>query len=183
MINKSAFTKITKKVMRSQKGMRDPKLVHPQREWTTGVFIALVVLIGAAAWSGTTYVKYQNIELSMGQGSESEVVVYRESLVNASLAVFAERQQRLDQLMGNLGSIPAEEVVVETPVSTSTDESTLPSLDTASSTTEEVESEEVPENVTTPVESDVSSSSPETEPAAGQPPTDTPINPSPTFEL
>lgn len=189
MMNRKTFSKITKRIMRSQKGIRDPKLVHPRREWVIGILAASFVLIGAAAWSATTYLNYQDIELTMGQGTEAEVVVYRESLVNASLEVFTERQRELDRLMNGLGpaSIETGEAVSDEdiPAATSSETVVQPSVPEdvdSSGTSSPTEISDEDATGSTDQEPDVTPPAPE-EGTADQPSEEAVVNPNPTFEL
>lgn len=169
--------------MRSQRGAREKKLVHPRREWSIGVLIALLIIAGSATWSALTYVQYQEVELNQSSASESEVVVYRESLVEAALAVYDEREAKLEQLLSGVRSEPVVDEVPETATTSATTSVPVPETDDEdlSTTTEPQVSEDSDETVqtTTPDES-AATSTPQPAPAPSAVPTG---DPSPALEL
>jgi hypothetical protein len=181
MKNRFTFTKLTKHLLRSQRGAREKKLVHPRREWSIGVLIALLIMAASASWSALTYVQYQEVELNQSSASESEVVVYRESLVEAALAIYDERETRLEQLLSGVRSEPVVDEVTETATTTSS----VPVLDTDdsdfSTTTEPQVSDDSDETVqtATPDES-AATSTPQPIPEPSAVPTG---DPSPALEL
>jgi len=111
MINKKEILKIAKGILRKQKGIRDHQIIHPAREWWIGVLLSLVVFSGIATWSIATYSEYSNTSVVASTQATETGVVYRESLIEAALEQFSERQDNYEQLLLNrVRNIP---VVVE----------------------------------------------------------------------
>lgn len=99
---------ILKSISRHKHGLRDPQIMHPEREWLIGISIAVTIFILSGAWSLTLYLKNRNVSSDIQMGEQSEVVVYRESMVNEALGRLDKRKAALDALLGR-------ESVVETP--------------------------------------------------------------------
>lgn len=101
MINKSEFTDIAKRVLRFNKGLKSPQIMHPQREWLTGLLVAIIFFGSSVAWSAHMYIKYKNLAINGSDVSiDTEVIVYRESLVTAALEEFSSRQELHNELLG-----------------------------------------------------------------------------------
>lgn len=90
MIHKKAFSQMTKKILRRQAGLHDYQIMHPSRDWIIGLCFASAVFLVGAAMSAQLYFSNSNTTLVM-DGSVEEVVVYRESLVEAALKQLQER--------------------------------------------------------------------------------------------
>lgn len=113
MINRNEFTKIAKKILGSNKQLRTPEIMHPNREWSLGLFVAIMIFCGTAFWSAQTYKAYQNTSVDLSDKNE-ESAVYRELLVKAALEKFNLRKQEHDLLMG----APSVEVEAEPAINT-----------------------------------------------------------------
>ena len=118
-MNKREFTEIAKKVLRSNKGLKSPQIMHPEREWLIGLFVAVVFFGTSAAWSAHMNIKYKNISVTGNNDVESDVVVYRESLVNSALQKFSSRQEIHESLLNSTPKIIAPEITNEVSSSTS----------------------------------------------------------------
>ena len=138
---------IVKSIGRHKKGLRDPQIMHPEREWTIGIFLALLIFIASATWSLTLYLENRNAALGAPIEEQSESLVYRESMVAQGLTRLDERAKMLASLLPQTNQVQVEEVIEE--VATST-ESTIPP--TEESTEDEVEpiTEEVVEDESVP---------------------------------
>jgi hypothetical protein len=90
---------IALKIVRHQKGLRDPRIMHPEREWLVGLGVAFVIFLVSAYWSGYAYWKHKDTIDSAGSIEKSEIVVYRESIVKKALSIFTERDTQLQQLL------------------------------------------------------------------------------------
>lgn len=108
MINKKEISAIAKRILHTSKGLKNPRLMHPVREWWIGVVVALLIFLVSASWSVQTYVNNQNTNVEESGSENTEVVVYRESQVAASLEHFAERGKVFDDL---LNSVDQNEVI------------------------------------------------------------------------
>ena len=127
MMNKKEITKIAKRILHPHKGYKEPKIIHPTRDWIIGLLIALSIVGGSAVWSASTYLEYQSLSVGDTNEIEEGVVVYRESLVKAALEQFSSREEKWDSLLESQ----------QTPVEDSTtDTETEEGQDTTSSTEE-----------------------------------------------
>lgn len=136
MINKNQFKEMAKKVMRKQHGLRDPQIMHPEREWLIGIVGALVIFFFCVFCSIYAYIENKSISFEQAHTQSDEVVVYRESLVKDALGQFAERKEVLDGLVGTHRP-PRRSDALEAATSTATSSnSAAPAVETASSTAE-----------------------------------------------
>lgn len=167
MIHKKQFTDIAKKIIRSQKGLRNHQLMHPSREWAIGLCVAALMFLGSAVWSSMMYLEYKTENLSQDNNTQEQPVVYREALVDSALDLYAEKNSKLNALLHNFSSAPPE-VIIESddemealstdPVSEVSTTTPSAASNQVSSSTEEVvidKAEEVPEEDFLPTESSV----------------------------
>lgn len=103
MKNKQKIKEIAKKILKSQKGIRSPQIMHPTREWLVGLLIAIIIFGSSAIWSVFMYREYKNVSITDG-GANTETIVYRESLVNAALQEFSERQKKHNDLLNGVSN-------------------------------------------------------------------------------
>lgn len=113
---------IIKSINRHKKGLRDPQIMHPEREWLIGIFLALLIFVSATAWSLAVYLTNRNAAAVMPTEEQSESVVYRESMVEEALL----RLEKRGTMLASLLPRTTESESVETP------------LEETASTTEEI---------------------------------------------
>ncbi len=129
---------IIKSINRHKKGLRDPQIMHPEREWGIGIFLAVLIFILSATWSLSLYIENRNAAAHMQTEEQPESVVYRESQVEEALARLKERTTTLNSLLPRADEIvEIEEAVVE---------EVVPTAEVTASS-----SEEIIEEVTTPL--------------------------------
>ncbi|MCD5381333.1 MAG: hypothetical protein LR008_02040 [Candidatus Pacebacteria bacterium] len=138
MINKKEFTKIAKRILSSQQGLSRPETMHPSREWFIGLLVAIIIFTASAFWSVQIFKAYQTTTVTDNVQQQERAVVYRDSLVEAALAVFSERQDKHSSLLSGAQKAEPELPVLEVEIASSSDLST----DTSSST-EAVKEEDV----------------------------------------
>ncbi|MBP6924679.1 MAG: hypothetical protein KBC62_04485, partial [Candidatus Pacebacteria bacterium] len=90
---------IIKSINRHKKGLRDPQIMHPEREWGIGIFLAVLIFILSATWSLSLYIENRNAAAHMQTEEQPESVVYRESQVEEALARLGERTTVLTSLL------------------------------------------------------------------------------------
>lgn len=110
---------IVKSISRHKKGLRDPRIMHPEREWTIGILLAALVFVSSATWSLTVYLENRNAAAGMSIEEQSESVVYRETMVKEALSQLDSRAKKLKTLLPDTSRV-VEEIVEE--VASSTDE-------------------------------------------------------------
>ncbi len=129
MMHQELIKKVTSKILRNKrKTFFDRSIMHPEREWFLGIFVALLILGGGIFWSSKTYLQFSNVLLTYQE--EEEKVIYRENMVETALSDFSARKEVYEKLkrdlIGNsiIDTIPApaiEEVVPDATDVDSTD--------------------------------------------------------------
>jgi len=99
MINKNQFTNIAKKILKSHKGLKDPRIMHPEREWVVGLVVSVVIFATVATWSYFVYLKYQNLSTDNNDEQSTETVVYNEALMKSALQEFSSRRKHYEELL------------------------------------------------------------------------------------
>lgn len=92
MINKQSFSQVAKRVRRTGRGLRDPQLMHPNREWGIGLLVAVLIFTISAVWSAQTYMKYKDASINLVEPVTENMQVYRAAMIDAALEKFSERQ-------------------------------------------------------------------------------------------
>ncbi len=93
MISKRDITKIAKRVLKRQSGLRDHQIIHPTREWFTGLLAGAILLAGGATWSVWTYENVSDKGVEDAEAQEAEQIIYRDDMVNTALETLRERQE------------------------------------------------------------------------------------------
>jgi hypothetical protein len=99
MLNREKFTKLAKSVIKQQKGLRDPRIMHPEREWLAGLGVAGLILVGVVYVSVDNYLKNQDASANKVEAVIESKPVYRETVVKDVISSFREREQKLDSLV------------------------------------------------------------------------------------
>ncbi len=116
MKNKFHTPQFFSKLLKKRVATRDPRLMHPEREWAIGLSIAIVIFIGAAFMSVYTYFSNQTISVYTTTTETTEDIVYRESIVKEVLGTIEDRAVTLEELQS--GVSPGTEPDAETSTST-----------------------------------------------------------------
>ena len=141
MINRKEITNVAKRMLRQHRGLEDPQIIHPQREWLIGVGFSVLVFTLIVWWSVSSYIEHAHTDTDISAEVGSTDAVYREVQVNAALELFAEKSEKFNKLVGD---IPAQPEIVESVVeeeSVITDET---ELEEETSVVEEVVTEVIP---------------------------------------
>jgi len=99
MMNKKEITKFAKEIIHSQKGLRNQQLMHPKREWLTGIAVAVAIFVASITWSALQYAKYQTVEDGIVSPSAPVAPVYREEIVLDALSAYEAKASRLNRLL------------------------------------------------------------------------------------
>ncbi|MEK7462012.1 MAG: hypothetical protein AAB618_00335 [Patescibacteria group bacterium] len=127
MKNRLHIKNVLKKLSKKRVSLRDPQLMHPQREWVIGLVVSLGLFIFATFISVYIYFKNQAIDVSVAADDTAEVV-YRETLVNQVLEIIKQRQDKLNSLNKNYAPVEVSETEVtasSTDLETALDATTL----------------------------------------------------------
>ena len=100
--------------------------MHPQRDWLIGLGISIAIFVAGAALSTYTYIA--NIEVSQTSSETAEeVVVYRESMVEAALEQLRERETVFLSVLGSpVPTVPVIPVATTTPTISDQEEPEVP---------------------------------------------------------
>lgn len=83
------INKITKTIIRKNRGLEDPQLIHPARDWSIGIVSTLVVVCLAVGWSVWQYYSYTN--LTFDEATMVTMVPYRANQVEEAIARYQAR--------------------------------------------------------------------------------------------
>lgn len=116
MLNRKEITNAAKRMLRQHRGLEDPQIIHPQRDWFIGLGVAVAVFILIAWWSITSYLHHSNADVDvLGEAGNTDTI-YREAQVKAALELFSEKNKKYEELVGDmpvqpeiLESVAAEE--------------------------------------------------------------------------
>ncbi len=150
MIDKKIIKKIVRGVTHKDRDQKNHNLMHPEREWFTGLGVSLIILSAGTFWCIHLYLQYSYSANTVSSDISTEQVVYRETEVNQALKEFSERKERHTRLKESLIStninaeLPQSEVFI--PVQTENEGASSTSPETNLTETENSKSIEVPES-------------------------------------
>ncbi len=122
MIHKTLFSEMAKKVFQRGRGLRDPHIMHPEREWLGGLLVMILIFVISATWSAQVYLKNKNVSAAPTTTGEGEAV-YREPQVKEALKMASEREAELRNLFGEAPiTLPVQEEAQATSTATTTEE-------------------------------------------------------------
>lgn len=97
MIDKTVIKKILNGALRRSRGQSDHNLMHPTREWFSGLGVASVLLIIGTIVCVFLYWEYNTIEPETGAEIDAPAKIYQEGLVADALRELTDRAARLDE--------------------------------------------------------------------------------------
>ncbi len=133
MIETKDISKMVKHIMRRNRGVVDPQIMHPMREWVIGIVITLIGMLGGSILAASLY-QYYDAKMDTEVAVAATVVPYDAAVVEAALSQYRIKQAQYEAVVG-MGT-------AETATTTSLDE-----IVSASSTVNLVQVEEVLEPV------------------------------------
>ncbi len=123
---------ITKRFAQHKHTLKDPEIMHPEREWLIGLAFMLTLFLSTTFWSVGVYIANRDLSLSQIPVGTEQAAVYRESVVKEGIAIFSAREEALSRL---LNGVAAPAPIESDEVTATTTEGALEELgDTASST-------------------------------------------------
>jgi hypothetical protein len=90
MIDKTSVLKMTKDVFRKGQGFSDRRIMHPHREWVTGLLLFIVVVVAGAVFSAQVYLRYSDVN-AFKSVAPAEVITYNEAAVANALQEYRNR--------------------------------------------------------------------------------------------
>jgi hypothetical protein len=114
MFSKDDITKIARKILKRQRGLRDHQMIHPVREWTIGLIVAVLFLIIGGGWSFVTYQELSSRDVQNVEAVEIKQSGYRPETINSALQLFRERIEQYQVLTTSpLSPLTDEQPIVE----------------------------------------------------------------------
>ncbi len=105
MIDKKIVDNIIKKTVRSkEQPLMKQRMINPKREWAIGLSAGIILVALGGWWNVYTYERFSGTVAYDSEISEN-VVVYRESVVEAALSDFDERALRYENLRKELAGM------------------------------------------------------------------------------
>lgn len=153
-MNRTDIKEFARRVFKGEKRPKNPQLMHPNREWSTGILVAIVLFAVPMVWSARTYLEYREVSVEAVQPDEDAVVVYRESLVETALTIFSEKEAVLDEILSNTVFVMPEAEVDEIEETASTTESGEVSAESEDVVNEDSATSTLPVNATSSEESE-----------------------------
>lgn len=105
--------KITKTIMRKNRGLQDPQLIYPARDWAIGMMGTLVIVCVAVGYSVLQYRSYTN--LSLDEEVVLTMIPYRTALVEQALVRYRALSATHNEIISATSNvvIEAEDTVKE----------------------------------------------------------------------
>lgn len=98
MIETKDIQKMVNHIVRRDKGVSDPQIMHPTREWFTGLGIAVLV-VGLGSWFCIyTYFSFEE-KLSQQIIVQEPAIPYRSAVVEEAVSLFASKKEVYDKIL------------------------------------------------------------------------------------
>lgn len=94
MIEKKHLHKMLRDILRRSRGLQDHNLMHPEREWYTGLIIAIIAIIGGGYLCLHIYWQYNRETVGTSVSDTAIDAIYREEEVARARQEFTERVNR-----------------------------------------------------------------------------------------
>jgi hypothetical protein len=114
---KEYITSLAKRLFKKRQIVRDPQIMHPDREWAIGLLVAAIIFSVSGYFSIHTYLSNRSATAESVEDDKAQTV-YRESIVQEALEMVNKRERSLQNLTK---SVVVEESIEE--VATTTEES------------------------------------------------------------
>jgi hypothetical protein len=112
---KAYIDRFKNRFLKKKSVVRDPQLMHPDREWAIGLVIAVIIFTISGFWSIHTYLK-NRAATALPIEDEGGQTVYRESVVKEALETVSSREQSREALTNE--PVVIEEVIKEVATTT-----------------------------------------------------------------
>lgn len=116
MIEKKDIKKMVAHIIKRDKGIADTNIMHPSREWFTGLSLAILIVI-FGSWFCWYLYSAQTLKMQAEVTVVESVVPYQAVVVQNALDLFAAKQKRFAAIVGG-GSTPETLVGEESATST-----------------------------------------------------------------
>ena len=138
MIETKDIKKMVSHILKRDQGIADTQIMHPSREWLTGLGIATVIVALGSWFCFYIYLSHQS-EMQAEVVVTEQAVPYQAAVVKSALELFAAKEKKFKAILGN--DVP---VILPVLDQSSTTASSSDETDIATTT------EEVPEMIIDP---------------------------------
>ena len=107
MIEKHDILKMARHVFKRASGQGDNEIMHPDREWGTGIAVAFVIMLVGGYMAAATYLDFEAADVDGGDAGVS-VVNYNEEAVKEANELYEARQQEFEELI-NAPAVPSDD--------------------------------------------------------------------------
>lgn len=104
MIESKDIKKMVQHILRRDKGIADTNIMHPTREWFTGLTIA-GAMVALGSWFCFYLYSFHTNEMKKEVVIIEQAVPYNASAVKSALEVFARKEQKYNEIVG--GGVPS----------------------------------------------------------------------------
>lgn len=113
---KTYITRLKHTLLKKKPVVRDPQLMHPEREWAIGLFVAALIFSVCGLWSIYAYLNNRSASALPVEDTSGQTV-YRESVVKEALEIVAQRKETFEALTSESHTPQAipEEIATTTP--------------------------------------------------------------------
>lgn len=105
MITKTDIIKMAKKIVKRTRHIPERRVIHPSREWMTGLAVATLLLTAGFTYAGFTFL-YQLAVLDRDVIVDTNIVRYRQDLVGEALKSYRFRKTQFETLREKQGVPP-----------------------------------------------------------------------------
>lgn len=137
MIDKKQILKMADHVFKRSSGVPDKRLMHPEREWITGLGMFVGILLIGGGLSSLLFFQYRNVDVQNGEVGVT-IPKYNETLIQNVLDYYGERERTFSALVGETPVVPQLDASTS-----STTASTTADISTEATSTGEVAGESV----------------------------------------
>jgi hypothetical protein len=131
MIETKDILIMVRHIVRRDRGVRDPQIMHPTREWFFGLLISIFVVAIGTWFCWYVYVSYTDKLVKVTESVEASVP-YQAATVSEAISIFNARKQKFNEILDQAKSSPINTTSVEVETSTeSISENTVPEISTA----------------------------------------------------
>ncbi len=99
MIESKDIKNMVQHILRRDKGIADTQIMHPAREWFTGLGIAFLMVVTGSWFCYYLYTFYSN-EMKKEVVIIEQAVPYQAAVVMSALDLFSARQQKYNEIIG-----------------------------------------------------------------------------------
>lgn len=137
MIEKKDIFKMVRHIVRQDNGVPDTRIMHPMREWLTGLGGVIILVLGGSVFAASVYQSY-TLSTAAEVAIPERVVPYNGTLIEQALEMYLKKQVIYDGLVGTsemilptTQSATTTSPLVQTDIATTSLKTLIPSVDTS----------------------------------------------------